>query len=271
MYKIIVQLFILYLSFMLIDAHSHIQISDKFPDLDDVFSRAKESNVLGQMIVGYNYDVSLDAVDLVKRFLDEKLWVSLGVHPYDASSWNDDVRDGFIKLIKDNDFVVAIGEIGLDYFRNLTPKDLQKDVFIKQLELAMEFDLPAVLHIRDAMDDAFNVLDEIPYKKIVLHSFNGSMEQAKRGIEAGYYFSFSGMITYPKNDYLRDIVKIIPEDRILVETDCPYLPPQKFRGKRNEPAFVREVALTVADVRGVGIEDVERFTTDNFMRLFVVK
>jgi len=254
---------------MLIDAHSHIQIEDKFPDLEDVFFRAKESGVLGQMVVGYDYDVSRKAVELVKRFKDEKLWVAVGVHPYDALKWGTDLRGEFAKLIRENDFVVAVGEIGLDYFRNETPKSVQKDTFLAQMDLAKEFDLPVLLHIRDALDDALDILDKLAYKKVVLHSFNGSMQQAKRGVEAGYYFSFSGMITYPRNDELREIVKIVPIDRILVETDCPYLPPQKYRGKRNEPAFVREVALKVAEVRGVSLSEVERFTTENFRRLFL--
>ena len=166
--------------------------------------------------------------------------------------------------------IVAIGEIGLDYFRNLQPKEVQEKAFRKQLLLAKELGLAVVVHVRDAWDDALKILEETGNAKVVLHCFTGQMDHAKICIERGYYLSFSGVLTYPKNEYLREVARVATTEQILIETDCPYLPPQIMRGKRNEPAFVVETARCLADARGVSLEEIGSITTQNAVKVFGV-
>jgi TatD DNase family protein len=253
---------------MYFDSHSHLQLVDQFPDYEDALNRAENADVKGQMVVGFNLAVSRDAVSFAKKYNDRNIWAAIGLHPHDAKDFNHSLLDIFQDLAQKNPVIKAIGEIGLDYFRNLSSKDIQVIAFKKQMELAMKLDLPVILHIRDAWNESLEILSDFNYKKVVLHSFTGSFKNAQDAWGRGYMLSFSGMITYPKNEYLREIVSCVPLEQILIETDCPYLPPQNFRGKRNEPAFVVDVAREIAQINKMSIEEIGDLTTNNAKSFF---
>lgn len=253
---------------MFTDTHSHIHFKQEFPDIEEIFSRAVAAGVTRQIIVGCTVKDSYEALDFVKTYRDFHLWSTLGVHPHNADEWNSEVGDRFRATVKSEKKVVALGELGLDYFRNFQPRDTQVKTFREQLLLAKELDLPVVVHVRDAWDEALRILKETGNSKVILHCFTGQIEQARTCWERGYYVSFSGVLTYPKNGYLREAAKVGPKDLILIETDCPYLTPQVLRGKRNEPAFVVETAKVLAQTRGVSFEQIGEQTTANALKLF---
>lgn len=252
---------------MFTDTHSHIHFRE-FPDREEVLKRANAALVTRQIFVGCTPSDSLDALQFVKKHPDCQLWSTLGTHPHNSNEWNDEVRKRFAHLAQTEKKIVAIGEIGLDYFRNLQPAEIQKKAFKEQLQLALELHLPAIVHIRDAWEDSFKLLKESGNTNVVLHCFTGHMEQAQYALKEGYYLSFSGVLTYPKNEYLREIAKMAPLSQILLETDCPYLTPQVYRGQRNEPAYVVETAKVLARARGVNLEEIGALTTANARHIF---
>ena len=251
---------------MFTDTHSHIHFANDFPDVEEILVRAKQARVSRQIIVGCTVKDSFEALEFVRA--REGLWSTLGVHPHNANEWNDEVRDRFQKAVEAEGKIVAIGEIGMDYFRNLQPHELQASAFEEQLILAKKLDLPVVVHVRDACDDALKILAEVGNFRVILHCFTGTMEHAKICWERGYYISFSGVLTYPKNDYLREVASVAPAEQILIETDCPFLTPQVVRGKRNEPAYVVETAKVLAASRGVSLEEIGLQTTKNAVKIF---
>jgi len=253
---------------MLVDTHSHIHFRKEFPDVDAILERAKAAGVTRQIIVGCTPKDSFQALDFVKGHPKYKLWSTLGVHPHNADEWNDTLESRFEELANSEEKVVGIGEIGLDYFRNFRPRELQAGTFKAQLKLAKKLEIPAIVHVRDAWDDALRFIEEIGNSKVILHCFTGTAEQARISWQRGHHIAFSGILTYPKNEELRKIAKDAPKDLILVETDCPYLPPQLYRGKRNEPAYVVETAKVLAHVRGVSLDEIGKITTENALRLF---
>lgn len=250
---------------MFTDTHSHIHFAKEFPDVGDVMLRAKEAGVTRQIIVGCTVKDSKQALEFVRN--KEGFWSTLGVHPHNADQWNEQVEQEYEQLTQENK-VVALGEMGLDYFRNFKPKDVQHHAFREQLKLAKRLDLPVVVHVRDAWDDALDLLQEVGNTKVILHCFTGQLEHARECWERGYHTSFSGVVTYPKNEYLRKAAAEAPEELLLIETDCPYLTPQLYRGKRNEPAYVIETARELANARGTSLEEMGRITTENALRLF---
>lgn len=253
---------------MFTDSHSHIQFVKDFPDIEEIIGRAESAGVTRQVLVGCTPKDSRLAVEFVKKYPGKKFWASLGVHPHNAEMLTDEVLELFRKLAGTGNKVVAIGETGLDYYRNLQPKESQISAFRRQLRLARELDLAAVIHVRDAWEEAIKIMEEEGNEKIVLHCYSGNFTQAQYCWEKGYLLSFNGTLTYPKNDALRDIALAVPDGQILIETDCPYLTPQPFRGKRNEPAYVVDTAKTLAQVRGVSLDEIARLTTDNAIRIF---
>lgn len=253
---------------MFTDTHSHIHFKNEFPDVEEIFSRALAAGVTRQIIVGCTVEDSYIALDFVKKHRDYRLWSTLGVHPHNANEWNSGIRDRFRTTVLAEKKVVALGELGLDYFRNFQPKDVQIKAYREQLLLAKELDLPVVVHVRDAWDDALGILKETGNSKVILHCFTGQAEQARICWERGHHVSFSGVLTYPKNGYLRDVAKEAPKELMLIETDCPYLTPQVLRGKRNEPAFVVETAKVLAEARGVSLQLIGDQTTLNARKLF---
>lgn len=208
-------------------------------------------------------------IDLAERFAN--IFAAVGVHPNSAVGWQDDWI-GAIRAFSSHEKVIAIGEIGLDYFRDRVPGNVQRRAFGRQLELAAEVGLPVIVHNRQSDADVLRLLAESALagkaNPGVLHSFSSSPDTADRALELGFYLGFTGPVTFKKADELRAIVKDVPADRLLVETDAPFLAPQKYRGKRNEPAFVRLIAEQIAETRGEDFADLAGQSTANAARLF---
>jgi TatD DNase family protein len=198
-----------------------------------------------------------------------ELVTAVGCTPHDAKDFGSD-GESLLEDLASRDHVLAVGEIGLDYHYNLSPPETQRDVFKRQMRVARRLELPLIIHHREAEDDLVSILDEEKASEVggVLHSFTAGPELARAGLERGFYISFSGILTFKNAESLRSVAREVPLERILVETDCPYLAPVPYRGKRNEPAFVRETARVLADLKGVSVEALERATNENFHRVF---
>jgi len=202
-----------------------------------------------------------------------EIYAAVGVHPHDAKLFDDAAEQRLSALVKGSKRVIAWGEIGLDYHYDHSPRDRQREVFRGQLRLAREHDVPVIIHSREADEDTVSILREelSGYERAgVLHCFGGSLPMARAAIELGFYVSFAGNLTFKKAEDLRDIARQLPLDRLMVETDCPYLTPVPFRGKRNEPARVVETAGCLAMLHGIDVTEVARITSENFARLFIV-
>ena len=252
----------------LVDSHAHLDSKPYTTDLDDVIARAKERGVAHILTVGCDLDSSRASVDLAIRY--PNIYASVGIHPHDASKVNEQVMAELARMIESADKVVAVGETGLDFYRDHSPRDQQKESFRRHIQLAKETGKPLIIHDRDAHDDVVQIMREENAHEAggVLHCFSGDLEMARKCVEMGFYISFAGPLTYPKNDVLRSIAAALPVDVMLVETDCPYLSPQKWRGKRCEPAYVRSTAEKLAEIKGLTLEDIARITSLNAWRLF---
>ena len=250
----------------LIDTHAHLTDRRFSADLDRTLDRAREAGVIAFVVVGYDLASSAASVALSERFAD--VWAAVGLHPHNA-------KDGTPALLAEIERlshaarVVAIGECGLDFYRDLSPRERQHEVFEAQLHMAADRALPVVVHSRDAMKQTLSALGEGgPARGGVMHCFDGNAAEATKTCEVGLYVSFAGPITYRKDGTLRGAASAVPAERVLVETDCPYLAPDGHRGERNEPAYVRGMAEAVARARGVRFEEMARQTTTNAQRLF---
>lgn len=258
---------------MLIDTHAHLDDARYDPDREAVIARAREAGVETFVSIGCDLATSKSAVDLADRY--PFVYAAVGVHPHEVKHIEDGWYDEFRRLAGHKK-VVAYGEIGLDYHYNHSPPKLQRERFREQVGLAKELRLPLVIHTREAQEDTIAILKEEKAGEVggVFHCFSGDAWLAKDALDLGFYLSFSGVITFPNATMLREIVKTVPLDRILVETDCPYLTPVPHRGKRNEPAFVKLVAEKIAEVKGTtevaGVEELGRMTSDNARRLFKI-
>ncbi|MDE0314249.1 MAG: TatD family hydrolase [Candidatus Poribacteria bacterium] len=252
---------------MFIDSHAHIQISQFDRDRDAVLKRANEAAVSTILIIGFDVETSLGAIELADKH--KNLYATVGMHPHDAQKLTPDVLKTFRELLH-HPKVIALGEIGLDYYRNLSPPAVQKEAFAKQLDLAEEMEMPIIVHNRDAYVDILPIL-EARSRKIhgVLHCFTGDVELMHRSLEIGFHIGIGGIVTYPNAKDVQAVAKEIPLERLLIETDCPWLAPQFRRGKRNEPAYVRAVAEKIAVLREIAIETIGEITTQNFNRLFI--
>jgi len=251
----------------LIDSHAHLDHSRLRAELDEILQRAGEAGVRAILSVGCDLQSSRDNVELARRH--EQVYATVGIHPHEATEWNS-AAEAELRQLASDPKVVAIGEIGLDYFYDHSPREVQREAFRGQLRLARSLGKPVVIHDRDAHSEVLQILQEEGAGEIggVLHCFSGDLDMARACLELGFFISFTGTITYPKNTEAREIVAALPVDRLLVETDCPYLAPQKYRGKRNEPAFVRHTAEEIARIKGLSLEDVARITSLNVHRLF---
>jgi TatD DNase family protein len=197
------------------------------------------------------------------------IYAAVGIHPHDAAKVPKDYIEKLKNLAKEKK-VVAIGEIGLDYYYDFSPRDTQKEIFARQIELALEINLPMIIHTRESMGDTFNILDSTGGWKAggVFHCFPGDLNDAKYLITKGFYISYTGVITFKNADKTRTIIKDIPLDRLLIETDSPYMAPEPYRGERNRPALVIKVAETIATIKNISLDEVGQITTNNFNRLF---
>jgi TatD DNase family protein len=256
---------------MFIDSHAHIDGDDFDNDREAVIERAHAAGVSVILNVGTGdpHSGALErAVELGKAH--KNVYTAIGTHPHDARLYDDAAEEKIKNLIND-EHVIAWGEIGLDFHYDNSPRDVQLEVFKRQLRAARECDLPVVIHTREAETETIEILRseyEGAQRRGVFHCFSGSMDLAQRAIEIGFMISFSGIVTFKKAEELRAVAKQVPLDRLLIETDCPYLTPIPYRGKRNEPAYVVEVARCLAGLHGVELEEMARITTDNFNRFF---
>jgi TatD DNase family protein len=256
-----------------IDSHCHLADPAFAGDFEAVVSRAIEAGVsTGLCILAYGDENEARQAARVRRVWPA-LRVALGAHPHQAHVFTDRLHevDGAIRAaLAATPDATAIGEIGLDYHYDFSPRDVQRHVFAVQVALARETRLPIVVHTRDADDDTVALIRAEGAGSVrgVFHCFSGSDALARRALDLGFLLSFSGIVTFPKAGPLREIAAWVPDDRLLVETDCPYLAPVPMRGKRNEPGWVTHTAAVIAAARGVGVEEIDRVVTANFARLF---
>jgi len=252
-------------SLTLIDTHAHLDASDYNDDRAAVIARAFTASI-GVITVGVDLPSSEAAATLAKRH--RFIWAGVGVHPHEAKTFAGKGRKGLVKLTK-NEKVVAIGEIGLDYYRDLSPRKVQRHVFREQLTLARRLKLPVIIHNRESTDDILGILNDLSSShRGVIHSFLGDAALAKEFLALGFHLGIGGPVTFKQNETLCEAVKKIPLERILIETDCPYLTPFPHRGKRNEPAYVHYMAEMLAQIKGIPVGEVEKQTTENAIDLF---
>ncbi|GLI39813.1 YchF/TatD family DNA exonuclease [Geobacter hydrogenophilus] len=252
----------------LIDTHAHIDGHDFAADFDEVLGRAAEAGLSHIITVGADLESSQAACELARKH--DHIYCAVGIHPHDASRVTERCYQVIRELAQGNPKVVAIGEIGLDFYRDRSPRDEQERVFRRFIRLARELALPIIVHDRDAHGRVMAILREEKAAEVggVLHCFSGDLTMARECVEMGFYLSIPGTVTYPSNEQLREVVRGIRSEHLLIETDCPYLSPVPHRGKRNEPAHVRLTAAKVAELKGLTLEDVGRITSLNARRLF---
>ncbi len=247
-----------------IDTHCHLNHPDFAQDATQVWQRAQQAGVHHAIVVGYDLVSSESALRIAQQLTG--CWASVGIHPHDAVQCDDHALEQIASLAS-HPSVVAIGEIGLDYYRNLSPEDAQHRALEAQIQLALRWQVPVIIHCRDAYDDLLDILKRYPLRG-VLHCFSGELHHARRALDMGWYLGIGGVVTFKNAHTLREVVRIAPLERLLLETDAPYLAPMPHRGKRNEPGYIPLVAQTVASVRDVPLEEVAVVTTRNAFSLF---
>ena len=256
---------------MLIDSHCHIDGEAFDDDRDDVVHRAREAGIGAMLNVGTGDPKSNDfrkAVAVAEKYQD--VFASVGVHPHDAKLYDDKAEAHLVDLAK-SEKVIAWGEIGLDYYYDHSPREVQRDAFRRQIQTARRLALPIIIHSRDADDETVDILtEECSWNGFrgIMHCFGGTPAMAEALIPLGFLISFAGNVTFKKAGNLRDAAKVVPLDKLLVETDCPFLTPIPFRGKRNEPAYVEHTARFLAQYKGVEFETFAEQTTRNFLKFF---
>jgi len=250
----------------LVDSHCHLDDKQFDPDRDEVIERARQAGVERMLAIGTGSGPPDLQAGLRLARQHAFMYATVGVHPHDASKATPETFAAVDVLAADAK-VLAIGEIGLDYHYDFSPRDVQREVFIEQLKLAIRAGKPVVIHTREAWEDTLLVLRQHWTGSGIMHCFTGTPDQAREALELGFHLSFGGVLTFPKADAVRDAARLAPEDRLLVETDAPYLAPVPRRGKRNEPAFIVETVRRLAEVRGVAPEHIAEITSRNFERL----
>lgn len=259
---------------MLVDSHCHIDGEAFDGDRDEVVQRAREAGVAAMLNVGTGDPHSDDfrrAVAVAERY--ENVFASVGVHPHDAKLYDDNAEEHLIGLSK-SEKVIAWGEIGLDFYYDHSPRDVQLEVFRRQIRTAKALDLPIIIHSRDANDETVEILtEECSWDGFrgIMHCFGGTPEMAETLMPLGFLISFAGNVTFKKAEDLRNAAMAVPLEKLLVETDCPFLTPVPFRGKRNEPSMVVQTARFLSDLYGVGFEELAEKTTRNFLDFFRLK
>ena len=257
---------------VLVDSHAHLNDPRLAPDLEACLERAGEAGVAAVITVGTDLGSCESAVELAARAADREagpaLYAAVGIHPHEAGSVRPAHFDRLAELAREPR-VVAVGETGLDFHRNLAPRAEAEAVFRRHLELALEVGLPVIVHARRAHEAVLDILEGLAVRPpVVLHSFDASLPTAQRALALGCHLSFTGVITFPNAGDLREVARRVPLDRLLIETDSPYLAPQPHRGKRNEPAYVRAVAESLAQLHGLPLHEVARITTRTACRFF---
>lgn len=251
---------------MLVDSHCHLNFPEFKDDLDAVIKKAAEQGVKTLLTINTKLSEAKD----IQRIADlyPNVFCTVGAHPHDAVDHNyDGVYEDLIRLVQ-HPKVVGVGETGLDYYYENSPRAEQIESFRTHIRASIELDLPLVIHTRDADEDTLNTIKDFPRAKGVFHCFSGSKDLAKAALDLGFYISFSGIITFKKAEDLREVAGFVPMDRILVETDSPFLAPIPHRGARNEPAYTYITAMKLSEIKGISLEDVAHQTTKNFFQLF---
>ncbi len=253
------------LAFSLIDTHCHLEMDDFDPDRDEIIKRAKDVGIEAIITIGSDLESNIKGLKLCVQY--DLIYLSMGIHPHDATDFSEDI---YLKLREwaSQDKVVAIGETGLDYHYENSPREIQKDVFRRHLTLAKETGLPIIIHSREAKKDTLEIIREAGVYRGVLHCFSGDLEMAEKAMAMGFYISLAGPVTFKNAKKPKEIAKAIPDDYLLIETDAPYLSPEPFRGKRNEPSYLVQTAKIIAELRNITLEDIARITTLNAKRLF---
>ncbi len=254
----------------LFDTHAHLHVPEFAEDLAAVLERARAAGVQRLVTIGTDVETTVAALALAER--EEGVWATAGIHPHDAAA-ADEAAFAAIERLADHPRVVAIGEIGLDFFRNLSPPDVQARTFRRLLGLARRLGKPAVMHCRDAHAETLAILEEERVSEVggIMHCFSGDVAIARRCLDVGLLISLAGPVTYPNARALPDVARFVPADRLVVETDCPFLPPQGQRGRRNEPAYLALTAARVAELRGESLATLGPRMSANARRLFRVE
>ena len=251
---------------MLFDTHAHMDDRSFDEDRQDLLAALPERGISLLMNPGCSYESSLNAIALSKQY--DYIYAAVGSHPDVADEVDDALIAEYRELCKQNPKVKAIGEIGLDYHYEDIPREIQKKAFRLQMELARELELPVIVHEREAHEDGMKIVDEFPTVKGVFHCYSGSLEMAKELIKRGWYIGFTGVLTFKNARKAIEVAANIPLDRIVIETDCPYMAPVPFRGKRNDPGLVCHMAEKLAEIRGITAGEAARLTLENGKRLY---
>jgi len=250
---------------MLIDSHAHLEMKEFDADRKEVIERAKLAGVDCIVTVGTNLPLSRKALSIARQY--DNIFATVGIHPHDVARAGEKTFDE-LKALAQDPKIVAYGEIGLDYFRNLSPREKQVEMFARQLELAYELKLPVIIHDRDAHEQTLRMVKESKIRNGVFHCFSGDWPMAKQCLDLGFYISIPGVVTFDKSQKLHEVVSQAPLEWLLLETDCPYLTPVPHRGKRNEPAFIVHTAQKVAQLKGLDLDEVAQAASQNTRRLF---
>ncbi|HQH50356.1 MAG TPA: TatD family hydrolase [Candidatus Cloacimonadota bacterium] len=247
----------------LFETHAHLDLPDFEPDREALIQKCFDSGIEYIINIGFNRETSLNSLELAKKH--PHIFATAGYHPHDATDFDAEL----VKRLAREKKVLAIGEIGLDFFRNLSPFTVQRDVFYNQAMLAVDYDLPIVVHNRDAHQECFKILKSVNAKDVVFHCFSGDIIFAQQVLDEGWMISFTATVTYA-NSNLNDVIRMVPADQFMLETDCPYLPPQHHRGERNSPLHLHKVAEKLAEVRETTPKEIAEQTFANAYRFFRV-
>ncbi|MEC1071281.1 TatD family hydrolase [Priestia megaterium] len=252
---------------MLFDTHVHLNAEQYEDDLQEVINRALEKGVQNMVVVGFDEPTIKKAIQIAETY--DFIYASVGWHPVDAVDMTDE-HLAWIEELAQHPKVVALGEMGLDYYWDKSPKEVQKDVFRRQIRLARKVNLPIIIHNRDATEDVVTILKEEHVEEVggIMHCFTGGIEVAKQCMDMNMYISFGGPVTFKNAKKPKEVATELPLDKLLIETDCPYLTPHPFRGKRNEPGYVSYVAEQIAELKGITYEELAEITTANAKKLF---
>ena len=253
---------------MLFDSHAHLD-DDRFnEDRTDVINLLQKGGISYVVNIGADYKTSLNSVELANKY--DFVYAAIGVHPYDAADVDDNLIENLRTLAINNKKVVAIGESGLDYSHGNEDREAQKRAFIRHIKLADELNLPIIVHNRDSHKDMMDILTSQRPKNAIIHCYSGSLEMAKILIDMGYFISFSGTVTFKNAKKLVDVAEFVPLDKLLIETDCPYLSPEPERGTRNNPLKVRYTAARIAELKGLTFEEIAKATMENAKRVYKI-
>ena len=252
---------------VLVDAHAHLDDAAFDGDREELLKHIKEQGII-VINAGSDLESSRMSLELARNY--DFVYACAGVHPHEASKVSPDYIDGLRDLAK-HPKVVAVGEIGLDYHYNFSPREVQKKVFEAQLSLAKEMGLPVVVHSREALGDTLEILKKSGVKKGLMHCYSGSLDEARDFLDLGFYFSFGGVLTFKKAEDVRKVAAGLPKERVLIETDCPYLSPEPFRGKRNDPTRLIYIVRALSYIWGISEEEVVKITKNNAKKLFGIE